>query len=153
MFEKFGMKRGEVFINSKQGVLNHNAFEDAPVDLVFSELTQATSLREDDFVKFDPKSPDLYSLHPIFLNYSLNVTLSRLHLQTLDCALLFCPQEITNFYEMEYATAERRREKYLSRLALAFEFYENAVQDGRLRSYGLTGLQSLLQTPEDYKLS
>jgi len=35
-------------------------------------------------------------------------------------------------------------------LARAFEFYESAVADGRIRSYGITGTDSLLQDPVKY---
>lgn len=38
MFEKFGLKREEVFVNSKQGFIGDNTFEDAPAELTFQEL-------------------------------------------------------------------------------------------------------------------
>ena len=34
-------------------------------------------------------------------------------------------------------TAKRLKEKYFQKLALAFEFYESQVQEGKLRSYGI----------------
>ena len=34
MFKKFGMQRDEVFINSKQGFIGENHFEQAPAELV-----------------------------------------------------------------------------------------------------------------------
>ena len=88
-----------------------------------------------------------YSLHPTFLNYSLNASLKKLNLCTLDCALLANPFEAAFLgYTAEDAaqSATVRHEKYLYRLAHAFQFYEEAVADGRIRSYGISCHDSLL---------
>jgi len=65
--------------------------------------------------------------------------------------LLEQPFEMTYWYNLTGATTERRQERYYTMLAKAFEFYESAVQDGRIRSYGLSASESMLQDPVKMK--
>ena len=58
------------------------------------------------------------------------------------------PFEFTYRHKLETATDEKRRMRYRDAMANAFEFYEQAVQDGRIRSYGITATESLLQDPK-----
>ena len=147
MFKKFGMTREEVFINSKQGFIGDNDFEEAPGQLVFEELIANTSLTADDFYVLDNEET-YYSMHPAFLDFSLNYSLKKLQLSTLDAALLTQPHETCNHHDMQHASKEHRKQKYFDQLARAFEFYEKAVQDGRTRSYGITASESMLQDQE-----
>ena len=80
---------------------------DAPAALVFEELKQQTPLREEDFYIFDEEKT-FYSLHPDFLEFSLNLSLQKLGLETLDCALLVDPFEVTYWHDLRYASTERR---------------------------------------------
>ena len=150
LFNKFGLSREEVFINSKQGFIGNNSFVDAPQELVLEELKQQTSLTEDDFCILD-NGKAYYSLDAAFLEFSLNFSLQKLGLETLDCVLLDDPFETTYWHEFTHASTERREDRYYTKIAKAFEFYERAVQDGKIRSYGLTGTESLLQDPVKFK--
>ena len=90
-----------------------------------------------------------YSMHPEFLNFSLDYSLSKLGLQTLDAVLLTQPFEVAyHTKELRYASLERQLNHYYDKLAKAFEFYESAVQDGRIRSYGITAFDSLIINQE-----
>lgn len=86
MFEKFDLKREEIFINSKQGFIGDNTYEDAPAELTFQELIQNTTLRREDFLQIgggnekDALPNNYYSLEPAFLDYSLNLSLKKLKL-------------------------------------------------------------------------
>ena len=62
--------------------------------------------------------------------------------------MLDLPFEVTYWKDMHYASTERRQQAYLDRIARAFEFYESAVRDGRIRSYGLLAEESILEHPE-----
>ena len=73
------MDRSEVFINSKQGFIGDNDFEDAPSQLIFQELLANTTLKQDDFYILDDEKT-YYSMDPAFLDFSLNYSLKKLHL-------------------------------------------------------------------------
>lgn len=79
LFNKFGLSREEVFINSKQGFIGNNSYVDAPQELVLEELKQQTSLTEEDFCIIDQNDgsggKEYYSLEPAFLEFSLNFSL------------------------------------------------------------------------------
>ena len=77
------MGRDEIFITSKQGYLDFNYQEKAHRNLVIQELISSTSLQESDFVQESG-----YSMEPQFLNYSLQTSLKKLNLKTLDCVFL-----------------------------------------------------------------
>ena len=86
-------------------------------------------------------------MKPQFLNYSLQNSLQRLNLQTLDCAILQDPFEATFgglTPDMASLSATVRYRKYLERLAKAFEFYEDAVSRGLIRSYGISSVESMI---------
>ena len=88
-------------------------------------------------------------MHPEFLNFSLDYSLSKLGLQTLDAVLLTQPFEVAyHTKELRYASLERQLNHYYDKLAKSFEFYESAVQDGRIRSYGITAFDSLIINQE-----
>ena len=89
-------------------------------------------------------------MHPIFLNYSLNYTRKKLNLHTIDAVLLSQPFETTYWEGLEHSSTEKRKRRYFDALAKAFEFYESAIAEGRIRSYGMTGTDSLLQDPVKY---
>ena len=153
MFKKFGMRRQEIFVNSKQGILCDNSYEQAQVQLILEELKKQTSLEEDDLIPVmrndeEKRVTHYMSLQPAFLDFSLNYTRRSLQLETLDAALLMTPFEFTYRHKLETATDEKRRMRYRDAMANAFEFYEQAVQDGRIRSYGITATESLLQDPK-----
>ena len=63
------------------------------------------------------------------------------------------PHEMLYWNGLQHATTHKRQERYRSTLARAFEFYESAVQDGRIKSYGITGSESLLMSPKKWYAS
>lgn len=60
------------------------------------------------------------------------------------------PHEMLYWNGLQHATPHKRQERYYSTLARAFEFYESAVEDGRIKSYGITGTDSLLLSPKTW---
>ena len=123
MFRKFGLDRSEIFVTSKQGFIGDNSLHEAPSQLVFEELRQQTELEEKDFFLSEDRK-NFYSFEPAFLDFSLNYSSRKMGLETIDCAVLDQPYETTYYHDMEYATRERRQERYFANLARAFEFYE-----------------------------
>lgn len=143
LFDKYNVERDELFINSKQGMLLDDTYNQLPAPFLMKEmLANLPGLTEDDFIKNQIATDQqvLTCLHPAFLNATLNKTLATLNLGTLDCALLFDPFEVSMQHSMAAnSNPDLYEEKYYAKLARAFEFYESCVADGRLRSYGITG--------------
>jgi hypothetical protein len=74
----------------------------------------------------------------LFLKHSLDLTLKKMNLSTLDIAILSYPTEVCRG---AYGDA-----KYFNKLAKAFEFYEFAISKGWLMSYGVSGHNSFTGT-------
>jgi aryl-alcohol dehydrogenase-like predicted oxidoreductase len=87
--EKFGLKRDEVFISSKQGFVGYNSIDHIKETLQVEEWLSSTNLKSEDFWE-----DCMYSIHPTFLDISLKNSLQKMNLETIDCALLQTPFEI-----------------------------------------------------------
>ena len=83
----------------------------------------------------------VYSLHPEWLRYCLDLSLKRLGVETIDCVYLSEP--------IEHLVLQYQDEKEMKmRIAHAFGFLEEMVQDGKIKGYGLQAEQSFLIDPE-----
>ena len=83
----------------------------------------------------------IYSLHPEWLKFSLNLSLERMGVRTLDCVYLSEP--------IEHLVMQYDDDKEIKlRLAHAFGFLEQMVQEGKIRSYGIQAAKSFLIDPE-----
>ena len=71
----------------------------------------------------------MHSMDPKFLEIQLEESLDRLGLETLDIYYLQNPYEAQGPYNTDNA--------FFERLTKSFEFLEKAVQDGKIRDYGL----------------
>ena len=74
----------------------------------------------------------------MFLKHSLETSLKKMNLATLDVAILSYPAEVCRGV---YGDA-----LYFNKLSKAFEFYEYAISKGWLRSYGVSGHNSFTGT-------
>ena len=130
LVEKFGVQRDEVFINSKQGFLDYDAFNQEKTSLQIEELIQSSglSISPSDFHDHGMMK---YSMHPISLKNSLKKSLAKMNISTLDCAFLDEPHETIRRFMDDKA-------QFNAQLTRAFEFYEGAVSDGLIRSYGVS---------------
>lgn len=72
----------------------------------------------------------VHSLHPIWLSHSLETSLKRMNLETIDCVYLAEP--IENLMA-KYGNIKEMK----MRLAHAFGFLEEMVQEGKIKSYGI----------------
>lgn len=73
----------------------------------------------------------VHSLHPEWLSYSLNKTLQKLNVDTLDCLLLSDPVE--NLLKQ----FNGNKKEVMLRLGHAFAFCEAMVQEGKIKAYGI----------------
>lgn len=72
----------------------------------------------------------IHSLHPVWLSYSLQKTLKKLNVATLDCLLLSEPVENL----LKQFTSKK---EVMLRLGHAFAFCEAMVQEGKIKAYGI----------------
>ena len=70
-----------------------------------------------------------FSLHPLLLHDQLTRSLENLGVSQLDCYYINLPEIL-----LEYVS----KDEFLNQLITAFEFLENQVKEGRIKSYGIT---------------
>ena len=81
-----------------------------------------------------------HCLHPEWLSFSLDKTLKKLNVETLDC--LFLSDPIEHLFEKYKSTKE-----VLMRLGHAFAFCEEMVQEGKIKAYGVQSSRAFLIDP------
>ena len=85
-----------------------------------------------------------HCMHPKFIEHQLEESLKRLNLECLDCYYLHNPYEGQGPYNTDNI--------FFDRLAEAFECLEKAVQDGKIRDYGLATYSCFRTKPSESKL-
>ncbi len=79
-----------------------------------------------------------HCLHPEFLADQLERSLARLQLSSLDVLLLHNPEYFLSHAHKHGAPVRAARAEYYRRLALAFEFLERKVAEGKIGWYGVS---------------
>jgi aryl-alcohol dehydrogenase-like predicted oxidoreductase len=79
-----------------------------------------------------------HSIHPDFLADQITRSLERLDLDTIDAYLLHNPEYFLQWAVKDNMPEEEAREMYEDRIVRAFEHLEREVEDGRIRSYGIS---------------
>lgn len=72
-----------------------------------------------------------HSIHPEFLDKQIELSLSRLHVNSIDAFLLHNPEY---YFELKDAT----NDEYYSRIEKALVYLESQVVAGRIKSYGIS---------------
>ncbi len=118
------LQRDEVFICSKNGYLSPDAHAQQSFQAYFQqEYIHPGIVSPQDIVGGS------HCMTPSFLNHELNQSLKNLGLETLDLMYLHNAAE-SQLGEIGYS-------QFMNRLQTAFEFYEQARQENRIRYYGL----------------
>jgi len=91
---------------------------------------------EDSFVKQSG-----HCLHPFFLRKSVEESLERLNLQTLDIVYLHNPYEAQGPFNTDNV--------FYDRLLAAFETMEKLVEEKKIKSYGIATYSSLRVKPQE----
>lgn len=84
-----------------------------------------------------------HSIHPSFLNKQLEKSLERLDLKTIDIYLLHNPEY---YLKLEDST----KEEYYRRIEFAFQFLEEKVKEGKIKSYGISS-NTFVDPREDHE--
>ncbi|WP_373532576.1 aldo/keto reductase [Vampirovibrio sp.] len=122
-----GIQRDEIFISSKNGFIAPDAAMQAQgqdFKTWFQQRYMASGV-----VQPQDIAGGMHCMAPGYLNDQLNLSLANLGIQTLDLMYLH--------NAAESQLPEVGRVEFMRRLKLAFEFYESARADGRIRYYGL----------------
>jgi aryl-alcohol dehydrogenase-like predicted oxidoreductase len=118
-----GLAREELVICSKIGYIPEDADKGVPGMAVINQLKKDKAISDEDVVG------RIHCMHPAFLKDQLDRSLDNLGLETLDLMYLH--------NAAESQMPEIGAEKFLSRLGKAFEFFEQARSENKIKSYGL----------------
>jgi aryl-alcohol dehydrogenase-like predicted oxidoreductase len=112
-------------------------------------ITKAGYLNQKDLHLFDPekhqitflKDDIVHSIHPDVIKLKIEESLSKLGVKSIDAFLLHNPE-----YYLQSENA--RQDVFYDRIRQAFEFLEGLVEEGTVRSYGLSS-NTMISEPGD----
>ena len=122
---RFDLTRDMLFVSTKAGFMDTG---------LLHELLSSNTISKRDVVHG-------HCMHPACLEASLNLSLQRLNLETVDLLYLH------NAAEMQLQALGR--EVFMQRLLAAFEFLEKAKAEGTIRHYGLATWNCFRVPPSD----
>lgn len=79
-----------------------------------------------------------HCIHPDFLQHQLEEQLGRLKMDYVDVYLLHNPEYFLGWAEHEEMKLDAAREEYYRRIKKAFAFLEEKVEEGKIKSYGIS---------------
>ncbi len=131
-----GIQRDEIFLCSKNGFISPDA------DMPGEDFKSWFRARYLDSGKIQPQdiAGGMHCMAPAYLDDQLNRSLANLQVETLDLMYLH--------NAAESQMPEVGRAEFMRRLRLAFEFYEKARTEGRLRTYGMATWNCFRAEPE-----
>lgn len=132
-----GFQRDELFVCSKNGFLSPDA---ARPDTDFRTEFKSRFI-DSGLIKLEDIAGGMHCMAPGYLNDQLNQSLRNLNLDTLDLMYLH------NAAESQIPAVGKA--EFMRRLRLAFEFYEQARQENRIRFYGLATWSCFRSQPDE----
>lgn len=136
---KYDIHRDQLFVTSKGGYIPEDGEELITRREMTRKMIKEVGVPESEIVEETG-----HCLHPKFLEYQLDQTLKRLNLECLDVYYLHNP------YEAQGPT--NTDNVFFDRLGKAFEFLEKAVQQGKIRDYGLATYSCFRVKPSEKKI-
>jgi aryl-alcohol dehydrogenase-like predicted oxidoreductase len=134
-----GVQRDELFVCSKNGFISPDA-ERQQRGEDFREWFRARYI-DSGLIQPEDIIEGMHCMAPAYLDDQLNQSLANLGLETLDLMYLH------NAAESQMPKVGRV--EFMNRLRLAFEVYEKARQDGRIRYYGMATWNCFRVEPEE----
>ncbi|MFQ5604236.1 MAG: aldo/keto reductase [bacterium] len=130
MMEREEVHREEIVVVSKVGYVQGQnlklAMENEALGTAFPEM-----------VKFQENC--WHCIHPDFLQDQLSRSLERLHLPSLDVYLLHNPEYfLVHCKQSADWDLDSARQEYYRRIQTAFEWMEEKVSEGKIKSYGIS---------------
>lgn len=130
LIKKYGFSREEFLVSTELGQLTDDMITKTPAALVLEDILKDGVLKQTDILQ-----NYTYCIHPAYLKYQINKSLSLMKLKTLDVAMLSNP--------LEFMTNELDQKEIEYRLAKAFEYLEEMVVMNKIRSYGINSTSAL----------
>lgn len=139
LHHKYDIERDQLFVSSKGGYVPEDAANLISQREMIGHLIHEVGVPEDAITKESG-----HCLHPKFLEHQLDETLKRLNLECLDVYYLHNPYEGQGPYNTDNV--------FYDQLAEAFEFLESAVQNGKIRAYGIASYSCFRVKPSESKV-
>lgn len=120
------VSRDELVICTKGGVLPCETPEDFKQFYHHYIESDDSTIKDEDIITIDGKG--YHCIHPDYLEKQIDQSLENLGLETIDIYYIHNPEML--LYKIE-------SDVFYHRLKLAFEVLENAVENGKISTYGL----------------
>jgi aryl-alcohol dehydrogenase-like predicted oxidoreductase len=127
--------RDQLFVASKVGYVPEDADRGINLETYIQGLIKQGVIKEKDIVG------EVHCMTPGYLSHQIDESLRNLQLETLDLMYLH------NASESQLPLVGE--EAFYEKLARAFETFETAISDGRIRAYGMATWVSLRSPPEE----
>ena len=130
LFEEGKASREQVVVTSKAGFLPLDfPFPENPYTWIEENVINSGLATKDDIIV------DQHCLSPEYLRWSVEESLKNLQLETLDILYLHNPEMQLGY--VDYKTLKKRIKK-------SFELFEQLVEEGNIRSYGIASWNGFL---------
>jgi aryl-alcohol dehydrogenase-like predicted oxidoreductase len=130
LFDEGKVQRESLIITSKAGFLPLEfPFPENPYEWIKSHVIEKDLSTPEEIVI------DQHCMSPAYLRWSVEQSLKNLHLNTLDILFLHNPETQLGYVE---------REVVLSRIKEAFTLFEQLVDEGKIRYYGIASWNAFL---------
>lgn len=93
-----------------------------------------------------------HCISPDFLEYQLEIQLKRLQQNYIDIYLLHNPEYFLSLSKKNNIPLDEARNEYYRRIKSAFEFLEEKIGSGIIRSYGISS-NTFVSNPDDYEFT
>ncbi len=128
------INRDEIVLCSKGGFFPfEGAMPANPGEWIKTHYIDTKLIRAEDVVA------GCHSMHPRYLENQLNQSLKNLGVETLDVYYLHNPE--TQLEEVD-------DKEFKNRIRHAFEFFERAIAEGKIRAYGVATWSGFRQSPD-----
>ena len=138
LIEAGGIKREDIFITSKAGLLFGDVQEGLNPQKCLAEILEPKGITIDDFTEYEGL---LQTLNPNFFEIALNKSLQNLGIETLDLHYIHIP---------EISRLGLSEEEFYTQIEALFHWYESKVSEGKIRSYGIA-FEFMTEEPQEAK--
>lgn len=139
LINKYGYSRDEFFVCTKGGFISDDSDNGVIGRVQIAEMIKDGLLNKSDVIQ-----DNVHCMHPNFLKSQLDQSLANLGLRTVDLYYLH------NAYEMQ--GPNNTDNVVMDRFASAFEFLESAVQNWKIKNYGMATWICFRAKPTEEKI-
>jgi aryl-alcohol dehydrogenase-like predicted oxidoreductase len=124
------ISRDQFVLTSKAGFIPLDfPFPENPYTWINEHVVEAGLAEQDEVVI------DQHCMSPAYLRWSVEQSLKNLQVETLDILFLHNPETQLGYVD---------REEVMQRIAKAFELFEELVEEGKIRAYGIASWNGFL---------